>query len=124
MDTDDFVDRVLTVSSVACFLFSVVIACRKLPPVDRFFPVFWQIVLGVIFFLPFTHGFPAEEFRILIFTTLWSIPALVVSYRLYGIPARLTQVFAFLQFVETVCVFLQSALHYISACWRYYGHIV
>ena len=123
MNCEDAIDWLLIVSSILCFFLSIIVACRKIPVIDRIFPLTWQI----IFWVPgisLTHGFPAEMFRELIFTFVWSSLALINSYKLYQVPMMAVRVFAFLQFIQSVCALLLTVLSYISACWRYYGHIV
>ena len=124
MNSDDIVGWLLIIFSVVCFLLSVVVACRKLPPIDRIFPFPWQIIFWVLFILPFTHGFPSEAFREMIFAFVWSLLALINSYRLYCVPMAAVRIFAFLQFIQSVCLLFLTVLGYVSACWRYYGHIV
>jgi hypothetical protein len=123
MKFEDTIAWVLIVSSIACFLLSIVVACRKLPGIDRIFPFTWQIIFWIPAF-SLTHGFPTEMFREMIFAFVWAFLALINSYRLYRVPMMAVRVFAFLQFIQAVSGLLLAMLAYISACWRYYGHIV
>jgi hypothetical protein len=122
--TDDIVDSILTASSVACFLLSIIVACRKLPLFDRFFPLPLQVLFWFLFMCPLTHGFPSEMFQGMILAFVWSALALMNSYGLYRAPMPAVRAFAVLQFLQAVCSVFLVALGYVSACWRYYGHIV
>lgn len=114
----------LIVSCVVCLLLSIVVARRKLPLIDRIFPFIWQIILFAHFLFSFTHGFPSEEFRGMIFASIWSVLAWISSYRLYRISMTAVRVFAFFQFIQSLCILFLAVLGYISACWRYYGQII
>jgi hypothetical protein len=60
---------------------------------------------------------------LLIFALFWSALALISSYGLYRQPKTVVKILAFFQFFQSLCALYLSVLDYVSACWRYYGHV-
>lgn len=124
MGSGDIVVWIMLAVSIACFFLSIIIACRKLSPIYRVFPVILQISFWVLAIFPMTHGFPSEAFRLMVFSLIWSVVASILGYKLYWVSMRVTRIYSLLQFIQTTCIILLSGLGYVSSCWNHYGHIV
>ncbi len=123
MSSEDIVDCLVLISYTASFLLSLIVAFRKLPRIHRIFPIVWQIAF-LVTFIPMLHGFPREWFFVLVITFIWSVAALISSYFLYRQSVMPAKILAFFQFIQSVSAVLITAVGYIGACWRYYGHVV
>jgi hypothetical protein len=113
------------VDDIVCCGLCVIDRClaSEIVSIPPDFPFGWQILFGMMFFA-YTHGFPSEMFSGFMFAIFWSFFALIGSYRLYRYPMIAMKILAFCQFMESVCALYLTGLEYISACWRFYGHIV
>jgi hypothetical protein len=124
MGTDDIVALIV----MLCLLVSLVLSLwnmrRRFPFVDRFLPVILQVFILVVALVPSLHGHPRELFVPMILTFLWSVFAIVSSYRLYHIRVGTFRVLGVSQFVESVGMVFLVMLGYTHACYFYYGHLV
>ena len=92
--------------------------------VDRFVPIFLQLCLLVLMFMPLLHGFPSEWFSLLVLTAIWSLGAAVFSFRLYRSGVIVSRVLGISQFVECLTALFAMSAGYVSSCYTFYGHFV
>lgn len=112
------------ISTIVCFLFSIFLTCQKIHWIDRIVPFLWQLIFGFLLLNSFNHGFPGELFKLLMVQIVWSVIALIISYRLLKIPTKPTRIVAWAQFVQAICLVLLFGFNYVATCWRCYGRIV
>jgi hypothetical protein len=124
MASEEIIEWLAIISTFTCLPISVILARRKLHNIDRVFPLLWQCVLWFFIFNSFNHGFPGELFKELVFTIIWALIALVISFRLMKISALLVKIFAWSQIIQAVSLLVLAYSGYASSCWRHYGRIV
>jgi len=92
-------------------------------------PVFLQLGLLGVMFVPRLHGFPSEWFKDLVLVAVWSLCAAISSFRLFRSPVRISKLLGIAQFAEGVFLLFSTAVGYLGSCYAYptyptYGHFV
>ena len=87
-------------------------------------PVFLQLGLLGLMFVPLLHGFPTEWFWLLKLVAVWTLCAVIFSWRLYRSPVRVSKLLGVAQFSEGVTMLFSTVAGYVGSCYTYYGHLV
>jgi hypothetical protein len=123
-DEEELIRGICFEFAISAVLLSIWNAFRRLSPLDRFSPLGLQIIGFLLTAAPFTHGFPSENFKILVWIFFWFLLSVSYAGHLTFSPDTSSRILAFVLFVESASLLTDVFLDYAGSCYWYYGHFV
>jgi hypothetical protein len=121
----DLLDYTMVGLSVIALIMAVANGfVRRVSRANRVVPIFLQLGLLGLMFMPLLHGFPTEWFQLLVLTIVWSLCAFASSFMLYRSPVKISRFLGTTQFAEGAAALFGTAAGYVGSCYAYYGHFV
>ncbi len=125
MDSEDLLqDMLIGLNALAWVMAFVNGFTSRVSRANRLVPIFLQLGLVALMFMPLLHGFPTEWFSLLVLTAIWALCTFIFSIRLYRSPVRVSKLLGTTQIAEGMTVLFSTAAGYIGSCYAYYGHFV